>query len=64
MPINLFDRNESNLTVREKLVLGYEEVTGEAKREETRKQYWTWFLLAAVLVLLFEWYVYNQRVLI
>ena len=64
LPINLFDRNESNLTVRDKLTLGYEEVTGEAKREETRKQYWTWFLLAALVVLLTEWYIYNRRVLI
>lgn len=64
LPINLFDRNESNLTVREKLVLGYEEVTGEAKREQTRKQYWTWFLMAALVILLVEWYIYNQRVLI
>ncbi|QEG23012.1 vWA domain-containing protein [Mariniblastus fucicola] len=64
LPINLFDRNESNLTVRDKLVLGYEEVTGEAKREQTRKQYWTWFLLAALVVLMVEWYVYNRRVLI
>lgn len=64
LPINLFDRNESNLTVRDKLVLGYEEVTGEAVREESRKQYWTWFLMAALVILLFEWYVYNQRVLI
>jgi len=64
LPINLFDRNESNLTVREKLMLGYEEVTGEAKREETRKQYWTWFLLAALVVLLVEWVIYNRRVLI
>jgi len=64
LPINLFDRNESNLTVREKLMLGYEEITGEAVREETRKQYWTWFLLAALVVLLVEWVIYNRRVLI
>ncbi len=64
LPINLFDRNESNLTVREKLTLGYEEVTGEAKREQTRKQYWTWFLLAALVVLMAEWFIYNRRVLI
>jgi hypothetical protein len=64
VPVNLFDRNESNLTVREKLTLGYEEVTGEAKREQARKQYWTWFLIVALAVLLFEWYVYNRRVMI
>ena len=64
LPINLFDRNESNLTVREKLVLGFEEVTGESKREQSRKQYWTWFLLGALVVLLVEWYIYNRRVLI
>jgi hypothetical protein len=64
LPINLFDRNESNLTVREKLMLGYEEVTGEVKREETRKQYWMWFLVAALVVLIVEWVIYNRRVLI
>jgi len=64
LPINLFDRNESNLTVRDKLMLGYDEVTGEAKREVTRKQYWTWFLLAALAVLLVEWVIFNRRVLI
>ena len=64
LPVNLFDRNESNLTVREKLTLGYEEVTGEAKRELTRKQYWRWFLAAALLILMLEWVVYNRRVMI
>lgn len=64
LPVNLFDRNESNLTVKEKLLLGYDEVTGEAKREVTRKQYWTLFLLAALVVLLVEWVIFNRRVLI
>ena len=64
LPINLFDRNESNLTVREKLTLGYEEVTGESKREVTRKQYWRWFLLAALVLLMLEWVVFNRRVML
>ena len=64
LPVNLFDRNESNIVVRDKLTLGYEEVTGEVTRETTRKQYWRWFLLLGLVVLVVEWYIFNKRVLL
>jgi preprotein translocase subunit Sss1 len=64
LSVNLMDRVESNLTVRENLELGYEKVEGERTRQPTRKEYWTWLLLGALGVLLLEWYIFNRRVFI
>ena len=61
-PVNLFDTRESDLTPREAIELGHEEVKGQAGLEPTRKELWRWLLLAGLAVLVFEWYVYNRRV--
>lgn len=60
--VNLFDSRESDLKPRAKLELGHEEVSGQGGLEPARKELWRWLLLAALVVLVFEWYVYNQRV--
>ena len=64
IPANLLDRRESNLTVREKLELGYEELTGVRTQQETRREFWPWILLGALVVLMIEWVVFNKRVFI
>ena len=62
--VNLLDTRESNLAVRDELNVGYEEVPKSVESVPARREYWTWVILAALLVLVIEWYIYNQRVLI
>jgi hypothetical protein len=64
LAVNLLDTRESNLAVREQLNIGYEEIAGEVTSVPARQEYWTWVILAALIVLVVEWYIYNQRVLI
>ena len=60
--VNLFDSRESDLKPRPKIELGHEEVPGEGGLEPARKELWRWLLIAGLVVLVFEWYVYNRRV--
>lgn len=66
--INLFDSRESDLVPREKLDLPYfddkkDDVGVFASTEEpSRQELWKWLLLGGLVVLVFEWYVYNRRV--
>ncbi len=60
--VNLFDPRESNLQLQSNLELGHEAVAGQASPEPTRHELWKWLLVAGLVVLVFEWYVYNRRV--
>jgi len=60
--VNLFDGRESDLRPRPKIDLGHEEVAGRAGLQPARKEYWRWILGLGLVVLVFEWYVYNRRV--
>lgn len=62
--VNLLDRLESDLAVRQELKLGYTEIQGKTVTAEARKDYWTWLVLLALALISLEWYVYNRRVLI
>jgi hypothetical protein len=62
--VNLMDRQESNLEVRDELSLGYEELEQTIQTEPSRRDFWTAILLAALVVLTIEWYIYNRRVFI
>jgi hypothetical protein len=74
--VNLFDREESDVRLRarqdergletiESLTIGYAEpVVAESPTTPVRKELWTWLLLAALAVLVLEWYIYNRRVYI
>ena len=64
LAVNLLDPRESNLVVRDELNIGYEEISKKTDVVPARKEYWTWVILAALIVLLIEWYIYNRRVLI
>ncbi len=65
LAVNLLDPRESNLAVRDSLEIGYEEIVASIQETaKTRQEYWTWIILAALLVLLVEWYVYNRRAFI
>jgi hypothetical protein len=60
--VNLFDPRESNLQLRSTLELGHETVRGQSVVQPTRRELWKWLLVAGLIVLLFEWYIYNRRV--
>jgi hypothetical protein len=72
--VNLFDRQESDVRLRarqdepggvqtvESLAIGYDDVAAESPSSPVRKELWTWLLLAALAVLVLEWYIYNRRV--
>ncbi|MDX1945408.1 MAG: BatA and WFA domain-containing protein [Pirellulaceae bacterium] len=60
--VNLFDTRESDLTPRDAIEIGHEEIAAKQSKQVARKELWKWLLLAAIGVLIFEWYVYNRRV--
>jgi hypothetical protein len=62
--VNLLDRVESDLAVREELKLGYEEIEGKVSTAPARRDYWMWLVVVALVVISIEWYVYNRRVFI
>ena len=63
-PVNLMQREESDIRVREKLELGYEVVEGSETSQSVRWEYWKLLVLGAVVVLAVEWIIYNRRMLI
>lgn len=63
LAVNLLDAHESHLAPQEEAVqVGYVEIEGKRSWEPGRRETWKWFLLAALAVLLVEWYIYNRRV--
>ena len=60
--VNLFNPLESNLHPRPELKIGDTKVAGKVEREPARYDAWKLVLLAALAVLLLEWYIYNRRV--
>jgi hypothetical protein len=60
--VNLFDSRESDLAVRDTIELGYEQVAGQTGLEQARIEAWRWLLILGLVILIFEWYVYNRRV--
>ena len=63
-PVNLLDARESNLAVRDKLEVGFEEITGTVDFIPETRQFWPWLVLFALFVLILEWFIYNRRVFI
>jgi hypothetical protein len=62
--INLFDPKESEIRARTEgtVKIGYVEVKPETRWEPARRETWKFLLVVALVVLLFEWYIYNRRV--
>jgi hypothetical protein len=61
--VNLLDADESNIEPRPAVQLGAESVQSSATRRQPR-ELWKWAILAALGLLLLEWYVYNRRVFV
>ncbi|MFL5330927.1 MAG: VWA domain-containing protein [Gemmataceae bacterium] len=61
--VNLLDPLESNIQPRDSIQLGA--VTISAGSEDKRpKELWKWLVLATLVAVLLEWYVYNRRVFV
>lgn len=62
--VNLFDELESNIrpAKEQSLEIGNVAVDTASGMEPVRREMWKWLLLAALVVLLAEWYIYNRRV--
>ncbi len=60
---NLLDPAESDTQVRPTLTFASQQVAGkEATQVRLTRQVWPWLLLAALGVVLFEWFIYNRKV--
>lgn len=60
--VNLFDQYESNIVPAEVISTDYEKIEGVSAWVPARREGWKYLLLAALLILLIEWYIYNRRV--
>jgi hypothetical protein len=61
--VNLFDPEESNLEPKASVRIGDEELARGETRSQPRSM-WKWIVLAALVFLMLEWYIYNRRVYI
>ncbi len=61
--VNLLDSEESNIEPRTSIQIGSERLTAGQQTSPPREM-WKWFALAALLLLLLEWYIYNRRIYI
>ena len=60
--VNLFDRKESNIKPTPQIEFGNVQLTGQTGWEQARREIWKWLLMAALAILIVEWYIYNRRV--
>lgn len=60
--VNLFDSQESNLKPRAELDFDWNKVPAATDARPQPRAGWKVLLLAALFVLLIEWYIYNRRV--
>lgn len=61
--VNLLDSDEGNLQPRPDIKIGAETVSAGVPDKRPR-ELWKWLILAALVVVVVEWYVYNQRVFV
>jgi hypothetical protein len=61
--VNLLDAEESNIEPRPVITIGSDRIVAGQERGQPR-DLWKWFAMAALALLLLEWYIYNRRVYI
>jgi hypothetical protein len=62
--VNLLDRVESTIAPNDRFVIGSDVVSREQGIERTNQPLWPYAVVAAIAVLLIEWWIYNRRVMI
>jgi hypothetical protein len=60
--VNLFDPQESQIEPRDELQIGEEQIERSEEPVKRRQELWLWFVLAALGILLLEWFIYNRRI--
>jgi hypothetical protein len=60
--VNILDERESDLRIAEKLEIGFETVPAQPSSHVARQEYWKWILIAGLILLCIEWYIYNKRI--
>ena len=60
--VNLFSRAESDIAPRKTIGTEWKDIPGRQQWETARFEFWRYLLVSALVVLLFEWYIYNRRV--
>jgi len=60
--VNLFDPTETDIRPKLEVEAGYETIKGETTWTPMRQETWKYLLLAALIVLGLEWYIFNRRV--
>lgn len=60
--VNLFQSQESNIRPLPQIEIGHTAVEGTANGEVARRELWKGLLLAGLVILGVEWYIYNRRV--
>ncbi len=72
--VNLLDPNESDIRLRlgsgeqgglrvvDSISIGYVDIEAQVQTSASRREFWKWLLLAALVVLVIEWYIFNRRV--
>ena len=59
---NLLSPSESDVGTLTELDLGSRNVTATDRTAEKRREYWPWLLLAALAIMMLEWYIFNRKV--
>jgi len=62
--VNLFDSQESEVQPKGEITTQWEVIEGNQSWLPMRREYWKWFVVLALILLLAEWYIYNRRVYI
>jgi hypothetical protein len=59
--VNLLDNLETDTTPRSEIQFGSLAKVTSATTRQANLEFWRWFALTALLVLLFEWWYYHRR---
>ena len=60
--VNLFDTVESNIRPNDELITTKEQIEGKQSVVPARFELWKYLLIASLIILMLEWYIYNRRV--
>ena len=59
--VNMISQKESENSARKEVQLGSESVGAKSETALVNQSIWRWFVMVALAILLFEWYIYNRR---